>query len=348
MSNYNLESQYYGAAKPVPEYYSIQTQDPRASTPLAVKQPWLARAKPSLFERTCETAEFGARPESKPDITILQVGITLFAPWCLFAAVLWLLSFSLHYTAPLVVGLLVLFLVLLVIAAGIHAWGAARSSNEDSVGQYRTAWFKVLVLWLALAWTMAVLIGESNYMDSTAAYYNIRTLQTYENVDVSTGSGIAAMDAGIVVFKEGTTVDTSKSAAFRNDDIYCVAPLKLHDQAAENNDFWAVGRNCCSGYHGDFHCGEYNNPRANSGIRVMRDVEAQFYRLAVRQAAAEWKLQARNPVFFTWMQDPMGKLERFQEAAMSVFQSSLLGYFVFQLLIVFVQVLMFFKFRSSY
>merc|ERR1719409_2500844 len=63
--------------------------------------------------------------------------------------------------------------------------------------------------------------------------------------------------------------------------------------------------NCCSSQGGgDFRCGAFNNPGAHSGLRVVRDVPLQYYRLAVQQAEATFQLRSDRPLFFSWTDDP--------------------------------------------
>merc|ERR1719469_1732882 len=94
----------------------------------------------------------------------------------------------------------------------------------------KRSWFKALILWLFVAWGAGIFFGETNYSESTSAYYGLGTLQTYKDVDVSKSSGIAVWDAGVVQFKEGTHIESSIGGSFKNADIFCVAPLKLGDE----------------------------------------------------------------------------------------------------------------------
>merc|ERR1719502_2180472 len=71
-----------------------------------------------------------------------------------------------------------------------------------------------------------------------------------------------------------------------NLDLYCVAPIVKGNAQLTSYDFWAVGVNCCSGAQSDFRCGEYTNPHSKSGLRLMKDDQRPFYRLAVQQSTS--------------------------------------------------------------
>merc|ERR1740117_1536623 len=125
------------------------------------------------------------------------------------------------------------------------------------------------------------------------------------------------MDAGRMTFAKGSRLDLTKSMAFRNVDTYCVAPIVGKNETNQTRrtsyDFWAVGLNCCTGRVGDFNCGEYNNPHALSGLRVMQEEQRNFYHLAVNQAEASYGIQANHPLFFYWMQDTTAEVSAYAD-----------------------------------
>jgi len=145
-------------------------------------------------------------------------------------------------------------------------------------------------------------------------------------------------------FAPGTRLDTSRSMGFKNLDLYCVAPIVPGDSSTnssssssggsgvtlESYDFWAVGLNCCHNT-ADFRCGEFNNPNARAGLRLMRDDQRPFFRLAVQQAAAAHGLKANHPLFFHWTADPLGEMNGYRDAGFTYFLLGIFSHFAFNL-----------------
>merc|ERR1719401_1026449 len=162
---------------------------------------------------------------------------------------------------------------------------------------------------------------------------DVQKLNMYREVNPATSKGLALMDGGRFTFVPESTLHVKKSVGFRNEDVYCVAPVTLQTQTLQNYDFWAVGTNCCSGHGADFRCGEYGNPHAHSGLRVLRNDARDFFRLAVSQAEATYNISAAHPIFFTWLQDPSIELDAYQEATAGGLTVGLFGYFIAQLVL---------------
>ena len=66
--------------------------------------------------------------------------------------------------------------------------------------------------------------------------------------------GQQLLDAGIVQFAPGSQLDVKKSMGFKNGNLFCVAPIVFGTASPVSYDFWAVGKDCCSGSQADFSC----------------------------------------------------------------------------------------------
>jgi len=233
-------------------------------------------------------------------------------PVVLFCVILSVMSLELHYQHPLVAYSIVFLGLLLVLSFGVLWW--SRRGQEAS-GELPRTWYRFLFFACLIAWILAMLMGDYNYHMNAIPFYDAKNLNLYSQVDPRWMSGDQLMDAGTVIFAEGARVDINKSYAFKNHDVYCVAPVTFGNDELTSYDFWAVGVNCCSGNQKDFNCGDVNMPNAASGFRLMQDEQRAFFRLAVQQAEAAYMIRADHPLFFNWVQDPVGMIEKFDEAA---------------------------------
>lgn len=180
---------------------------------------------------------------------------------------------------------------------------------------------------IATALTFATCYGWHNgdhvYWNLMYPYYEYQDSSAYQNIDPSQDFGQAYMDAGKVYFKEGSFVATTKSKAFQNHGIYCVAPIvrqPIENQDGVNEvdqvgplaapasgtfDWWAVGKDCCDPNGGQFTCGEASNPLARSGMRMLDDSQRPFFLMGVQAWSTKFDLPATHPLLFYWVQDPL-------------------------------------------
>jgi len=290
-------------------------------------------------------------------LNIIAILISLFVPWLLFCVMYWAMSFSLHYKNPFVCYLLVFLGLCVVGIVGILAFNAVRKKKEAAgpmqflhggdATYHEPTWLIFLCATCFLAWLLGVIAGDVNFFQNMEAYYDISNLNTYPNVDPSRNRGQQLMDAGRIMFTPNTSLDLSRSMGFKNMDLYCVAPIvsgtDKEKKTIPSYDFWAVGMNCCSGNRPDFHCGEFNNARAGAGLRLMRDDQRPFFRLAVQQAEAAHNIRADHPLFFYWMQDPIANVMAWQDEGYKYYLIGIFAHFIFQLFLVVIACLAFSK-----
>jgi len=271
-------------------------------------------------------------------MNLVAVCQCLFIPWITFCLVYAATGFSLHYNKPTMCWLIVGLFAFITLCIGGSAVRSIRNKNKSEEGHEPT-WFVFLFLTLMIAIIVGATLGSINFHSFMQKYYDYVNLNDYPSVNVATTRGTQLMDGARVNFIKGTNVDLRKAMGFKNLNTYCVAPITVtntNNMRAElaNYDFWAVGMDCCSSDMADYHCGEYNNPNARGGLRLLQDDERPFYRLAVQQAEAMYHINAPHPLFFYWTADPVKEMESWKEEGYKFFFIAMLVHFCWQSLCV--------------
>lgn len=267
-------------------------------------------------------------------VNLVSVVLALFVPWLLFIITFGVLTFSLHYeqalTAYTVNGITLLFVLFLGVSA-LDTKKKTRGTPSLQVFTFATSF---------LAWSCAVIFGDFNFYHYMQPFYDLYNLNSYRNIDPSLDKGQRLMDAGQITFVEGSGLDRGMTMGFKNLDTYCVVPIGKRNQTKNGNefmplatyDFWAIGLNCCSdNTGGDFRCGEYNMPGVRAGLRLMKDEQRAYFRLAVQQAEAAFNIKASHPLFLHWMQDPSTEMFAYQDGGYSFYIVGVMYYFAIQL-----------------
>lgn len=271
-------------------------------------------------------------------MNLVSMAIALFVPWLIFSGVFAVMSFSIHYQAPQIAILIAALCFLVIVMFGSYAVDGLRNKLSHDSSQ-ESGWYIFTTVTGLLAWSFALGAGNINFFRNMQPYYDVINLNFYPSVDPTRMRGQQLMDAGRMTFTPTSQLDLRYSMGFKNLDLYCVAPIAVHDangtvSRLESYDFWAVGLNCCSGEVPDFHCGEFNNARARSGLRLMRDELRPFFRLAVQQAEAAYNIKAVHPIFVYWLQDPVSEINAYQEDGFKYYMLGMFAHFSFQLFLV--------------
>lgn len=275
-------------------------------------------------------------PGKRRRINGLAVLLNILAPWLLFVGTFWVLSFTFNYRYPFTAHVLALGGFAL---AGIMFFLGFRARQKAAEGM----WYKFTAIAFFAAALFGCLSGDMNFRYNMEIYYDLTNLNSYTSVDTNHDKGQEIMDAGSAYFVDGTGLDLRKAMSFKNVDQYCVAPIATGLMQPPSYDFWAVGVNCCNGPTSAFQCGEYNNPYARSGLRLVHDYERQFFRLAVQQAEAQYNIKATHPIFFHWMQDPVREINRYRDAGYKYCFLGVLTHFVLNLFAVVFATILFSK-----
>eukprot|EP00929_Paragymnodinium_shiwhaense_P122286 TRINITY_DN94932_c0_g1_i1.p1 TRINITY_DN94932_c0_g1~~TRINITY_DN94932_c0_g1_i1.p1 ORF type:complete len:313 (+),score=76.10 TRINITY_DN94932_c0_g1_i1:182-1120(+) len=263
-------------------------------------------------------------PGKRRRMNLVAICVNILFPWLLFCVIFAVMSFYLHYQHPTMAWLIVLGAYGVVGVSGFLAFRAKQKQLDPM-------WYTFSTIALFVAVTLAAICGDMNFWFNMQPFFDIENLNTYPSVNPAREKGQQLMDAGRVYFAEGTALDMRKAMGFKNLDLYCVAPIVNGQQQLASYDFWAVGINCCSGVSSDFRCGEFNNPQARSGLRLMRDDQRPFYRLAVQQAEAAYNIKATHPLFFYWMQDPVAQMNMYRDDGFKYYLLGIFTHFAFNL-----------------
>jgi len=280
----------------------------------------------AIFHKYRDLARQGLGPAKRANPIAILASVVV--PWFIFVCTFWIMSFEIRNSSDSLAQILAFLLLGFCAILGYIAFNVVRTSGDP---------FPCFLFVASLiAWGLGFVLGGVNYTKCMRPYYDIQTMMTYPSVTPSDYKGQQLMDAGQIIFTPGSHINTTLNMVFRNDDVYCVAPIVSEDASAMQNryDFWAVGLNCCTGQLTGYMCGEYSNPEAHSGLRLMDDSKRAFYRLAVQQAEATYNILAPHPIFMTWLESPEMEINAHQEKGMGHFIVGMSTFFAVELFVV--------------
>jgi len=280
------------------------------------------------------------KPPRRRLLNIQGICLCIFLPWLAFVTLYTILTFSVAYQYPGFATACIVAGYLLVVLVFALAYRARRRDREP-------LWYNFFGWALLVAVTAATICGSLNHWHNMRPFYDIENLKTYPNIDPSVSLGQQTMDAGRVYFADHTCVEETKASWFKDNDVYCVAPIVMGRGPAQDRcnlrakagmdpvvpltgtyDYWAVGVNCCSGVKPEFvKCGHPRQLRARSGLRMMKDEQRSFFRLAVQQAEVAYGIVANHPLFFYWTEDPVADMLEYRDEGFRYYLIGLFGHF---------------------
>lgn len=235
-------------------------------------------------------------------------GVFVFNYWC---TAYWLQK---YYDPLCWIPMVVCYLIAGGILGGWSGAAAKGASNANTLLFIGSS--------IGLMTTLGGVYGNQAYIKYWHDFYTFEGLESYVNIMPNQDNAIAFQDAGQVYFKEGSHIDISRGVCFKNFYRYCLAPIireVLEDTAEQRAggsglqvpktgsvDWFAVGVNCCEETGEGFNCGETGNNLARTGLRQMNDQERPFFYMAAQAWSQKYLIPSKNPIFFTWVQDPLG------------------------------------------
>jgi phosphatidylglycerophosphate synthase len=263
-------------------------------------------------------------------MNMVPILVCLLIPWCLFVAVFATVSFRVNYEKPILCWFVLSMALLVVVVVGARTYMERFRIGHNAPTERAPSWYVFMFFSLVLALVVGVSLGYLNYNSNMKPYYDNLSLGTYLDINPSRVRGQQIMDAGAVVFTQGAHLDIKHSQGFNSGGMYCVAPITYGKDALATYDFWAVGKDCCSGTTSNFHCGGFSDATMPGGLRLMRDDERPFYKLAVQQAEATYNIKAVHPLFFHWVHDVPGTVASWSDSGWQLFIEGTCTYFIVQ------------------
>lgn len=278
-------------------------------------------------------------------LNALAIFLSILIPWLLFCVVFMLVSFQSHYYHPAETYVIVAVLFFLTVPGfAFMSYLTKLRKEKENHDDHEPMWYGFITLTCLLAMVVAVILGWNNFTMRMQWLYDLQNLATFHDIDPANYVGQQLVDAGLVQFSADTHLDVKKSMGFKNIDMYCAAPIvSNHTGPRSFHDFWAVGKNCCSGRMADFNCKDAQRIGNMGGFRLMEDAERPFYRLAVQQAEAMYGIFTRKPLFFIWTEDPIGLVKETEHNAHLMYLFGILGALIVQIFLVVSATLVFAK-----
>lgn len=230
--------------------------------------------------------------------------IFVFAPWMVFLWVffLWVVLQHVSFLGCIcLTGLLTMaFWAMILVWHTGKRWGPV---SFLSLG--------LLCLVATGAGMAAGLIGWQHYWRQ---YWWIHTGHDFSGTRADTPAG-SRMDAAVLHFSReaGDAVDNVRSAGYKDDHFYCVAPILSPETAGSAHaivNYWAVGMDCCQ-QTGSFTCDDSRDYRAEQAVVMLKEGfpcpgcdRERFKKAVIKAEAVHGLVSAPGALYVRWVQAP--------------------------------------------
>jgi len=237
--------------------------------------------------------------------------VLVLLPWGIFLWVLLLRDVMWHYTVSVSIAVISFLVVTPMVL--VAAWGMGKRAT-------RIPLITLSILWLVAA-CLGIHFGQIGWDHFWRQHWWMRTGFTSADTAAETPAG-SRLDSAVIDFWDdktqrsvnGTAVDSSKSAGFKNGRIFCVAPILSPVVASATGitrvNYWAIGIDCCQPL-GHFTCDE---SRHHSGAYGVVSLDGGFpcpscnvedFRTAVAKAESAHDLASgTDAIFVRWVKNP--------------------------------------------
>lgn len=254
-------------------------------------------------------------------------------PLLIFGFTVFCLCSSLRYQNEAVLDHVLLYGVILLLAVPtvtllVFVVGIVLSRQRTLVSWPAVVYWGYWPFWkAALCWAAlyaSCQLGNHVWSAYLLPSMQLADMQVYKNIDPAEVSGVRLQDAGVVDFSQSTGVDRTKGSCLRNGAVYCIAPIVVGGEFNTSKtsgvqDLFMAGKDCCSCSGetvGEFRCGDWSKPisatgyaKQIGGLRVVNQVDADFYRLAAQDWSATFQKEVNHAIFFDWVDGPALTLE---------------------------------------
>lgn len=294
-----------------------------------------AKETDSLLDTPKKSLPSIMRPGKRSRINLVAILANWLLPWLLFCSCFALHSFYFGLGRTFTVSMVTLFGLFVSIVLLYQGHCLRLQTCREPF------WYNYAGVACLIATIVGSLLGSVNFWYNIQPFETLAGLKNVVSLDPARDDGQETMDIGIAQFADGSGIDQTMAMSFKSDDLYCVAPIVNAGKPSQTYDFWAVGMNCCSETAPEFHCGQVSTPQARSGLREMNMGARPYYRLAVQQAEAAYKITAPHPTFFKWVADPDYEKDQYHSRGERHFIEGVLVFLLFSAFCVTVATMLF-------